>query len=130
MPDVVRHFVQRHVDFMVNVTNDAWFKTSPAAEMHLANAVFRAVENRRPLVRATNNGITCVVNEHGSVNPNTRLAPFTEGMLVCELSVPREPGLTFYTRNGDWVVGVCLVVVGLVVAGSRKLILVGAPRRG
>jgi apolipoprotein N-acyltransferase len=134
IPELVRQFVLRHVDFMVNVTNDAWFKTSPAAEMHLANAVFRAVENRRPLVRATNNGITCVVSEQGSVNPNMRLAPFAPDVLVCELSVPRESGLTFYTRHGDWVVGVCAVAAGLVLAGSvrnsRKLVLVGAAREG
>src|ERR1017187_920454 len=67
VPDLYRHFLQRDVDFMVNVTNDAWFKTSPAAAMHLANAVFRAVESPRPLVRASNNGMTCVVNEHGFI---------------------------------------------------------------
>ena len=131
VPDLFRGFVRRNVDFMVNVTNDAWFKTSPAAEMHLANAVFRAVENRRPLVRATNNGITCVVNEHGSVSPTARLAPFTHGMLACELSVPRESGLTFYTEHGDWAVGICVVVVGLAATGgTRKLILVAATGRG
>ncbi len=139
VPDLFRHFVQRDVDFMVNVTNDAWFKTSPAAEMHLANAVFRAVENRRPLVRVTNNGITCVVNERGNVIPSARLAAFGKGTLVCELSVPRESGLTVYAEHGDWAVGGCALVTGLAAAlgwwrtkpgGSRKLILVGAPRRG
>lgn len=65
VPDLYRHFVQQDVDFMVNVTNDAWFKTSPASQMHLANAVFRAVESHRPLVRASNNGMTCIINEHG-----------------------------------------------------------------
>jgi len=126
VPDLFRRFVRRQVDFMVNLTNDAWFKTSPAAEMHLANAIFRAVENHCPLVRATNNGITCVVNEYGGVNPNARLAPFTEGMLVGELSVPRETGLTVYAEHGDWAVALCAVVVGVAaVGGSRKMILVG-----
>jgi len=131
VPDLVRRFVQRQVDFMVNLTNDAWFKTSPAAEMHLANAVFRAVENRRPLVRATNNGMTCVVNEYGSVGPNARLAPFTQGLLVGELSISRASGLTVYAEHGDWAVGVCAAVVGVVAAGGlRKLILVGLRGRG
>jgi len=130
VPELVRRFVQRHVDFMVNVTNDAWFKTSPAAEMHLANAIFRAVENHRPLVRAANNGITCVVNEYGSVNPKTRLTPFTKGMVVCDLRLPQDPEQTFYTLHGDWLVGVCLLVVGLAIVRSRKLILVGSRPRG
>jgi apolipoprotein N-acyltransferase len=117
MPDLYRHFVQRGVDFMVNVTNDAWFKTSPAAEMHLANAVFRAAETRRPLVRCTNNGVTCVVDEFGFVNPRTRLAPFTDETLVCELSLPHLSGTTFYTRHGDWFVGVWAAVTGVVLLG-------------
>ena len=71
-PDLYRHFVQQDVDFMVNVTNDAWFKTSPDSAIHLANAVFRAVENHRPLVRASNNGMTCVINEHGSLRARAR----------------------------------------------------------
>ena len=116
VPEVYRVFVQRGADFMVNLTNDAWFKDSPAAEMHLANAVFRAVENRRPLVRATNNGVTCVVNEHGGVHPNTRLAPFIAGMLVCELTVPHESGRSFYTEHGDWFTGGCAVIAYLAVA--------------
>ena len=126
VPDLFRRFVQRRADFMVNLTNDAWFKTSPAAEMHLANAVFRAVETRRPLVRATNNGITCVVNEFGGISPNARLAPFTQGLLVGELSVPRASRLTVYTEHGDWIVYLCAVVVGMAaVGGWRKLTLVG-----
>jgi apolipoprotein N-acyltransferase len=131
VPDLVRCFVRRGVDFMVNVTNDAWFKTSPAAEMHLANAVFRAVENRRPLVRATNNGMTCVIDEYGRIQPNARLAPFARGMMVYELPVPRESGLTIYAQHGDWVVGVAAGLAGLVAFCSRrKLTLVQPPEGG
>jgi apolipoprotein N-acyltransferase len=110
VPEVYRGFVQRGANFMVNLTNDAWLKDSPAAEIHLANAVFRAVENRRPLVRATNNGVTCIVNEHGGVNPHQRLTPFAQGTLICELPVPRGSGLTFYSEHGDWFTGGCAVL--------------------
>lgn len=115
MPDLYRHFVQRGVDFMVNVTNDAWFKTSPAAEMHLANAVFRAAETRRPLVRCTNNGVTCVVDEFGFVR--TRLQPFTDGSVNWELALPAARAITFYAQHGDVFVGVCAVVTGAVLFG-------------
>ena len=74
VPEVYRGFVKRGVDFMVNLTNDAWFKESPAAEMHLANAVFRCAETRRWLIRCTNNGVTCAVDPFGAVR--MRVAPF------------------------------------------------------
>jgi apolipoprotein N-acyltransferase len=110
VPELYRQFVKSGAEFMVNVTNDAWFKTSPAAEMHLANAVFRAVENRRPLVRVTNSGVTCLVDEFGIVRE--RLAPFREGAANWELSVPQTRTQTFYTRFGD----VFLAGCGLVTA--------------
>jgi apolipoprotein N-acyltransferase len=110
LPDLYRRFVQRGVDFMVNLTNDGWFKDSPAAEMHLANAVFRAVETRRPLVRCTNNGVTCIVDEYGHVNPNKRLPLREEGMLVCELPVPYHLPMTPYVEYGDWFIAVCALI--------------------
>ncbi|HXI85067.1 MAG TPA: apolipoprotein N-acyltransferase [Verrucomicrobiae bacterium] len=108
VPDLYRHFVRQDVDFMVNVTNDAWFKTSPAAEMHLANAIFRAIESRRPLVRASNSGVTCVVNEHGFVR--ARCASFSAGTLNFDLPLPNDRTKTFYTQYGDVFVGACAVV--------------------
>src|SRR5439155_967013 len=60
--DLTRHFVANGADALVNLTNDGWFLQSPAAEQQLANALFRAVENRRPLLRCTNTGITCSVD--------------------------------------------------------------------
>lgn len=115
-----RQFVKRGAEFMVNVTNDAWFKTSPAAEMHLANATFRTVENHRPLVRVTNHGVTCIVDEFGIVRE--RLAPFTEGAANWELSVPRAQPQTFYTRFGDVFVAGCVLVtaLGMAIALFRR----------
>jgi apolipoprotein N-acyltransferase len=114
LPGLYRRFVQRDVDFMVNLTNDAWFKTSPELQTHLANAVFRAVENHRPLVRATNNGVTCVVNEHGFIRSHS--LPFVEGGLSSELSLPVDHTKTFYTRHGDVFVAGCALVSLLSIA--------------
>jgi apolipoprotein N-acyltransferase len=113
LPDLYLQFVKRGVNFMVNLTNDAWFKESPAAEIHLANAVFRAVETRRPLVRCTNNGVTCVVNESGQVKSDRRLPPFQEGILVCTVPLSEGKELTFYTRHGDWFVVLCALISAL-----------------
>jgi len=118
VPEVYREFVRPGADFMVNLTNDAWFKTSPEAEIHLANAIFRCAETRRPLVRCTNSGVTCVVDQFGFVDPKTRLPAFTDGSLSCELAVPPPSAPTFYTQHGDVFAGACTVIVGatLVVA--------------
>jgi apolipoprotein N-acyltransferase len=118
VPDLYRRFVKRGVDFMVNLTNDAWFKDSPAAAMQLANAVFRCVETRRPLVRATNNGITCIVDERGIVRREKQLEPFTHGILVTGVELTATSEQTFYTLHGDWFAGVCAAVI-VIAAGWR-----------
>ena len=116
LPDLYRRFVKRGADFMVNLTNDAWFKDSPAAEIHLANAVFRAVENRRRLVRCSNHGVTCLIDSAGFVRHQA--APFTPATLAFTLLVPRELPQTFYTQQGDVFVGGCALValVGVALA--------------
>ncbi len=111
VPDVYRQFVKRGADFMVNLTNDAWFKDSPAAEMHLANAVFRCVETRRWLVRCTNNGVTCAVDPFGVVR--MRAEPFTTTARTFDAALPADGPLTFYTRHGDVFVAGCVGIAGL-----------------
>ncbi|MEI8064709.1 MAG: apolipoprotein N-acyltransferase, partial [Verrucomicrobiota bacterium] len=111
LPDLYRRFVKRGADFMVNLTNDAWFQNSPAAEMHLANAIFRAVENRRSLVRCTNNGVSCLVDRSGIVRH--RIEPFTPATLAFVLLVPSELPVTFYTQYGDVFAGGCALLTGL-----------------
>jgi apolipoprotein N-acyltransferase len=113
LPDLYRRFAMRGVNFMVDLTNDAWFKDSPASEQHLANARFRAVETRCPLVRCSNNGVTCVIDEFGQVNPLRRLPVRQEGMLVCEVPLAEGRAPTFYMKHGDWFIGVCALVSAL-----------------
>lgn len=109
--DLTRHFVLNGAQVLVNVTNDGWFAKSPAAEQHLANATLRAVENRRPLVRCGNTGVTAQVLPNGDVEQ--WLPPFQQGFVAREVHVPVHPRITFYTRHGDWV-----SIVGIVVALS------------
>ncbi len=112
--ELFRPYLDSGVDFMVNLTNDGWFRESPAAEMHLANAVFRAIETRRPLVRATNHGITAVIDQFGFVR--SRLEPFTEGCLNVELPLPDTATVTPYVRRGDLFVAQCAVVTIITLA--------------
>ena len=82
--------------------------------MHLANAVFRAIENRRPLVRCANHGITCIVDPMGRIGRQHLLNPFAPGFLITEISYRQNASDTFYHRHGDWFVIACAVISGLV----------------
>ncbi|HZE12906.1 MAG TPA: apolipoprotein N-acyltransferase, partial [Chthoniobacterales bacterium] len=65
--DLARQFVLAGANLLVNVTNDGWFLRSAGSRQHLANAVFRCVETRLPMVRAANTGVTCFINEFGNI---------------------------------------------------------------
>jgi len=84
---------------LVNVSNDAWFGNSLAAEQHLQSSQVRALETSRWMVRATNTGATAVVDEKGYVVSSLR--PFTQGILVTDLT-PRK-GQTPYVLFGNLV---------------------------
>jgi apolipoprotein N-acyltransferase len=108
--ELSRQFVLRGADFFANVTNDGWFLRSGGSRQHLANAIFRCVENRRPMVRAANTGVTCFVNEFGRVTQILRDdqgSIFEEGTLIGEINIANEPTFTFYTQHGELFARVC-----------------------
>lgn len=86
-------------DFLVNITNDAWFGKTSAPYQHAAHLVMRAVENRVGIVRAANTGISEFVDPLGREHSRTRLGDRTVviGELLTSDTVP------LYTRLGDWV---------------------------
>ena len=111
--DLVRRFVLNGANLLVDVTNDGWFLHSFGSRQHVANAIFRCVENRRPMVRAANTGVTCFVNEFGRVTQllqddtgNT----FTEGVLTGSVDVPQDGRLTFYAQHGELFAKLCVAV--------------------
>ena len=107
--DLTRRFVERGAQLLVNVTNDGWFLQSQGPEQHLANAIFRAVENRRPLVRSANTGFTAFIDPMGRITK--AWSPFSQGVLTDIVKVP--PGnahQTFYTRHGELFSQACAVV--------------------
>jgi apolipoprotein N-acyltransferase len=102
--ELVRRFVAAGANLLINVTNDGWFLRSAGSQQHLANAIFRCVESRRPLVRAANTGVTCFVNEFGRVTQtllDERGNQFIDGELSGDVMVPTERTLTFYVRHGE-----------------------------
>jgi apolipoprotein N-acyltransferase len=92
-------FFRRGAEALVNITNDAWSFSVPGAMQHMTMAVFRAAEARRSVVRATNAGITCLIDPNGRVLET--LPAFTEGVLVGEVPL-YTGGTTPYVRWGDW----------------------------
>jgi apolipoprotein N-acyltransferase len=121
--DLVRQFVLRGANLLVDVTNDAWFLRSAGSRQHLANAIFRCVETRRPMVRAANTGVTCFVNEFGRVTQilqDEAGSTFTEGVLTGEIRVPTDGHITFYARHGELFAKVC---AGITVIGIIAMIL-------
>ncbi|WZO97578.1 apolipoprotein N-acyltransferase [Isosphaeraceae bacterium EP7] len=94
----------RAPDVLLNLTNDGWFHGSPEHEMHLAVSVFRAVENRVPLARAVNSGISAIIDGNGKIIAS--LPKMTEDIL--SVVTPLDGRVSLYTRLGDWVGGLCL----------------------
>ncbi|HYG22319.1 MAG TPA: apolipoprotein N-acyltransferase [Verrucomicrobiae bacterium] len=126
-PHLVRTYVDADTDFLVNITNNGWFGESAAQWQHAANAIFRAIENGIPLIRCSNNGLTCWVDRHGRLREIFRDAQETiygEGFLTIEVPLLNEgqtSGDTFYRRNGDWFGWGCVVAsVGGILAASLK----------
>ena len=111
--ELTRRFVDKGANLLVNVTNDGWFLRSAGSQQHLANAIFRCVETRRPLVRAANTGVTCFVNEFGRVTHtlvDQNGSQFTDGELTADVMVPTERTLTFYAQHGELFAQCCAAV--------------------
>jgi apolipoprotein N-acyltransferase len=114
--DIVRQQVGPDADFVLNLTNNGWFGESAAQWQHAANAIFRAIENGVPLVRCTNNGLTCWIDELGrlrEVFADEQGSVYGSGVAVFQIPLLRSGALrapTIYHRFGDWFGWSCLVL--------------------
>jgi apolipoprotein N-acyltransferase len=110
-PELIRQFVRSGGQFIVNITNEAWFGKTAAPRQFVSMNVLRAVENRVYLVRSANTGVSCFIDPHGSVVDRVRDASgedlFVRGILTGEV-VPLN-SRTFYTRYGDWFPWLCIL---------------------
>jgi len=118
-PQLSRDFRLRGANFLVNITNDAWFGRSFAPYQHASFLVLRAIENRTAIVRCGNTGISGFLDPLGRWEQKTAL--FTE--MTIAASIPLTDRLTFYTRFGDLVVYISYCILGLylLVAITKKL---------
>lgn len=106
-PDLSRKFVKKGAEFLVNITNDAWFGVSAAPYQHISMAVFRAIENRVFVIRSANTGISTFITPIGEIINPTRL--FERKYLIGEI-VPMKDSITFYTKYGDVFAYSCVLI--------------------
>ncbi|MFQ5717044.1 MAG: apolipoprotein N-acyltransferase [Nitrospinales bacterium] len=115
-PDLARRPVKAGAQFLVNITNDAWFGRSAASYQHLGMAALRAVENRAPIVRAANTGISGTIDPSGRIRDTTEL--FVEDLVLTRI-VPRRGKPTWYSRNGDIFSFVCMALTAVAALLAR-----------
>jgi apolipoprotein N-acyltransferase len=117
--DLFRKFVADGAEFMVNITNDGWFRNSTELDEHLAVCTFRAVENRVPIARCANTGISALIAPDGRITdrivlPDGRYREVA-GTLIGNLAMTGLKG--FYTAHGDLFAWACTAgLAGLILA--------------
>ncbi len=107
-PDLVRRFAENGAEFLVTITNDAWFGESSAPMQHFSMVVFRSVENHLSFARAANTGVSGFIDPFGRIIDASPI--FTETAL--RASIPIWQPHTFYSRHGDVFAYVCMLISG------------------
>jgi apolipoprotein N-acyltransferase len=128
-PHLAREYVKQDTDFLVNITNNGWFDDSAAQWQHATTAIFRAIENGLPLLRCSNNGLTCWVDQFGRLREifhDSKGGVYGRGFMTAEIDLrhSRSANRTFYNAHGDvfgWVcVGCSLLMIGRKLTAIRK----------
>ncbi len=120
-PDLVRDAVRRgrtRPGWIVNVSNDAWFGVTSGPTQHLNQASYRAIETGLPIVRATPNGVSAVIDAYGRLVPGAKLGLRVSGVIDAQL--PQALNITTYGRLGDSPLG-GIVLLTLLLSGWRVL---------
>ena len=115
VPDLCRKFVLPvsepnidKIDFLVNISNDGWFNASWELSQHLVSYVFRAVENRVPIARAVNTGISGFVDSTGRLHNLVSKNGRTRGVAgISSAQLQIDSRISLYSRTGDWFALLC-----------------------
>jgi len=105
-PYLSSNFVKRGAEVLVYVVNDGWYESPPEPQQHAKQAVYRAIENRRPVLRCTNTGISMVISPSGNI---TKELPLNQSGVISATIIPNNE-LTFYTRYGDVIAQLSTVI--------------------
>jgi apolipoprotein N-acyltransferase len=124
--DEVRQFVRLGAEVLVNISDDGWYGDTSAPWQHLNMARMRAIENRRWILRDTNNGTTAAIDPYGTVRQS--IPRHAVGALAAKYGYNSE--ITFYTVHGDWLPALCAILaLALVVWAGRTLLWNSSPER-
>ena len=110
---LARDFVRKGANILVNMTNDAWFRDSSEPYQHLQASVFRAVENRVPVVRSANTGVSCFISQLGEIEARVTDDSGKDVLVAGQKNhdVYTTGGLSsFYTAYGDIFAWFCIVI--------------------
>jgi apolipoprotein N-acyltransferase len=128
-PDISRKLALQGAEFLVNITNDAWFGRTSAPYQHLSMAALRCVETGLPMARAANTGISAFILENGEIVKRSRL--FSREILTHEIKLRRHT--TFYSQYGDIFVIILLIITAtwslFIVIVKKEMQLCTIPRR-
>ena len=122
--DHVAAHVRNGAEFLVIMTNDAWWGDSPAYKQHLAYGTLRAIETRRSIARSANTGISCFIDQYGEIHDRTTwwTPDARRGTVLARKDI------TFFAAHGDligrgaqW--GVLVILVGLAFGAVRRILI-------
>jgi len=117
MPQLARKLVGGGANVLVNISNDAWYGDSPAAYQHLEMARLRAIENHRYLLRATNDGLTTLIDPYGRVLE--QIPRYQREIMLSHFDF--ETQQTYYTAHGDVFAWVCALAAACFFLGAPLL---------
>lgn len=116
-PDLVRQFVKKGANVLVNITNDGWYGKTSAPYQHLSAVAFRSVENGVYTLRAANTGVTAIIDPLGRIVKETEI--FEEAFITGQISISQKK--TFYTRYGDlFAMAISVLVIFLLVISIKS----------
>ena len=115
-PELMRKFTANGAEFLVNITNDTWYGDTVMPRHHFSFSVFRAVENRKYIIRSANSGISGIVAPDGRILEKSNL--FTE-TIICRNIHPNQI-ITFYAKYGDWLVYLNVLILLIYSIGLLK----------
>ncbi len=115
-PDLTRREVKRGADILVNITNDAWYGQSSAPYQLLAMAAMRSVENKVPMIRAANTGISAIILPTGAITAPT---PLSVRDTEIETVGWRDRGGTVYSAVGDLFAEICFALTAAALLAGR-----------
>jgi apolipoprotein N-acyltransferase len=105
-PQIARRMTSLGAEYLLVVTNDAWFKKTAGTYQHADMARLRAIENRRYLMQSANSGVTSIIDPYGRIVAETGVFDRT----ILYGTIYPQRGLSFYTRFGDITVWLCLAL--------------------